>query len=171
MIFALSLHIPLCIAADPLTEIDIETPKTREVAPDFSLSTLQGGRTSLVDYHGKVVFLNFWATWCEPCRKEMPSMQTLWEQFKDRKFVILAIAADRGNKEGIAEFVEKYKLTYPVLLDPSGIARNNYEVIGLPMTYLIGKDGKISGRLLSSRDWSSTESIAAIEYLLRQKDN
>jgi peroxiredoxin len=95
-------------------------------------------------------------------------MQTLWEHFKDGDFVILAVAADRGNKKGIARFVEKYKLTYPVPLDPDGTVRNTYEVVGLPMTYLIGKDGKISGRLLSSRDWSSAESITAIEHLLQQ---
>jgi len=162
------MPVPVADAADPFADFGIEIPRTRVDAPGFTLTTIKGETVKLSNYHGKVVLLNFWATWCEPCRDEMPSMQALWGHFKDKDFVILAVAADRGNKKGIARFVGKYKLTYPVPLDPDGTVRNTYEVVGLPMTYLIGRDGKISGRLLSSRDWSSAASIAVIEDLLQR---
>lgn len=154
-------------AANPLTDFGVETPKTRLVAPDFTLPTLDGGSITLSDYQGKLVFINFWATWCIPCRDEMPSMQTLWERYKDQDFVILGVAADHNTKQ-VAEFVEEFDLSFPILLDTDGKVRNTYEVVGLPMTYFIGQDGKISGRLLSAYDWSEPDSVAIIEHLLQR---
>lgn len=93
-------------------------------------------------------------------------MEAAWRHFKDREFVILAVAADRGNQKGVGSMAEDMGLTYPILLDPDGEVRNAYEIFGLPMTYLIGRDGKISGRLISERDWAGDAAFRLIEQLL-----
>jgi len=156
-------------AADLFTDMDVVTPKVRMEAPAFTLPDLSGHEIHLSDFKGKVVLLNFWATWCGPCREEMPGMQNLWEKNKDNGFVILAVAADRGNQEQIEAFAQELTLTYPILLDPDGKVRNQYEVAALPMSYLIGRDGKISGRVMGSKAWESQKSFALIDYLLHQK--
>jgi cytochrome c biogenesis protein CcmG/thiol:disulfide interchange protein DsbE len=163
-------------AADVYSDMGVVTPKTRVEAPEFTLQTLQKKNLRLADFRGKVVLLNFWATWCEPCRKEMPSMQKLWEEYKDRDFVILAVAGDRGvslfssmTRKNIAKFVDKLGLTYPVVWDSEGAVRSRYAVSSLPWTYLIGRDGKISGKVAGDRDWASPEARALIEHLLSQE--
>ncbi len=155
-------------ATDPFTELGVDVPKVRLPAPAFTLSRLKDGEARLKDYKGKVVLLNFWATWCAPCREEMPAMQRLWERYRAQGFVIIAIAADRGSRKPVVSFVDKLALSYPVLLDPEGDVRNRYEVVGLPMSYLIGRDGKISGRLIGSREWDSPEADAVVTTLLGQ---
>ena len=153
-------------AADPFGALDVERPRQRVAAPDFRLPTLDGNEVRLSQYRGKVILLNFWATWCRPCREEMPSLQKLWAQFRGQDFVILAVAADRGNPRTVARFAAELNLDFPILLDPAGEVRRHYEVYGLPMTYLIGRDGRISGRAPASRDWHSPAARALIEQLL-----
>jgi peroxiredoxin len=164
------------LSADDLySEMGIVTPKTRVDAPDFALENLQGEEHRLAEFKGKVIMLNFWATWCEPCRKEMPSMQTLWEAYKDKGFVIVAVAGDRGipffssmTKGTIESFVKELGLTYPILWDSKGKVRPLYEVWSLPWTYLIGKDGKIIGKAPGERDWASPKARALVEQLLEE---
>ncbi len=163
----------LCGAAqaedgDIFTALQVERPRVRMPAPAFTLPTLAGGTMSLADHQGKVVLLNFWATWCRPCREEMPSLQQLWKAFHSEPFVILAVAADRGSKKVVADFVSKLDLDFPVLLDSDGSVRRRYEVYGLPMTYLIAKDGRISGRIPAAQDWHSEAAHALIRHLLEQ---
>ena len=155
-------------AADPFSDLGVTTPKVRLKAPSFTLNRLGGGKASLADFTGKVVLLNFWATWCAPCRKEMPAMQRLWEGYRKQGLVIVAVAADRGDAEHVASFVDKLGLTYPILLDPTGTVRNRYEVVGLPMSYLIGRDGKISGRVIGTTKWDSPQAFALVEHLLQE---
>lgn len=164
----LSIAMGATFAADSFTELGVDVPKVRLEAPAFTLDRLKDGVGSLKDYKGKVVLLNFWATWCGPCREEMPAMQRLWERYRAQGFVIVAIAADRGSRKPVASFVDKLALSYPVLLDPEGNVRKRYEVIGLPMSYLIGRDGKISGRLVGIREWDSPEADAVVTTLLAQ---
>jgi len=146
------------------TEPGFDIPRHRVPAPDFELPDNNGNTDSLARYRGKVVLLNFWATWCPPCREEMPSLQSLYHVLADQGLVVLAIAADRGNKKGIMEFAGKLAIDFPVLLDPDGDVRNTYEVSGLPMSYLIGRDGKISARIIGSLNWSDPE----VESFIRE---
>ncbi len=88
-------------------------------APDFTLKNLEGSEISLKDFEGKVVFLNFWASWCGPCRDEMPSMEKLWQRFKENDFVILAVDL-RESRGEVVSFMKEYGLTFPVLLDSKG---------------------------------------------------
>ncbi|MFQ5486919.1 MAG: TlpA disulfide reductase family protein [Gammaproteobacteria bacterium] len=155
-------------AEDLFSALQVERPRVRVAAPAFTLPTLAGDTMSLADQQGKVILLNFWATWCRPCREEMPSLQRLWEEFRTQPFVILAVAADRGSKKTVADFVAGLGLDFPVLLDTDGSVRRHYEVYGLPMSYLIGKDGRISGRIPAAQDWHSEAARALIRHLLKQ---
>src|SRR3972149_5715772 len=138
-------------------------------AVDFTLKDLDNKRISLKNYRGKVVMLNFWATWCTPCRLEMPSMEKLHRQFKDTGFVVLAVAAG-GKAEGVSAFVKEYHITFYTLLDTDQGVAEEYKVWALPTTYFINAEGKIIGRVNGSRDWSAKEATQYISSLL-QKDS
>ena len=139
-------------------------------APDFSLPDLQGKNQRLSDYRGKVIFLNFWATWCKPCKEEMPSMQVLWENLKKEDFVMLAISMDRvTTKKEIPPFVENMKLTFPILTDSWGQTDKRYKLMGVPETYIIDQNGVLREKVIGPRDWTRTESIETIVQLLQKQ--
>jgi len=147
-------------------EFGIEQARIRAEAPTFSLSDLNGSTKQLSDYTGKVVLLSFWATWCGPCRKEMPGMQRLWQRYKDQGLVVVAVSVDKGSLKRVLSFVKRHVLTYPVLLDPTGEVQNRYEVVGLPMSYIIGRDGKISARIIGTKVWDGAEAYEYLERIL-----
>lgn len=147
----------------------VQQPRVHKPAPGFSLPTLAGGVKALSDFHGRVVLLTFWATWCAPCRHEMPRIEALWETYRDQGFTVLAVNADRGNRSGVADFVRSLHVSFPVLLDPGGDARNNYEVRALPTSYIIGRGGKIIGRIIGERDWSSDAAAHLIRPILENR--
>jgi thiol-disulfide isomerase/thioredoxin len=100
-------------------DIALETAESRELFPlDMALPNLQGKTVRLTDLREKVVLINFWATWCDPCRAEMPSMHALYQDYRDKGFEILAISIDVQGKDVVAPFVDAYGLTFPILLDP-----------------------------------------------------
>jgi len=133
--------------------------------PDFTLKTLSGKETSLSDYRGKIVFLNLWATWCPPCRQEMPSMEKLYQKFKNKDFVILAVSM-REKQGTVEKFVKNNKLTFPVLLDSKGKVGRDYMATSIPTTYLINKQGEIIGRAVGGRDWANEDSFNLFSTLL-----
>ena len=134
-------------------------------AKDFTLGNLEGSLVSLKDFQGKVVFLNFWATWCPPCRAEMPAMEKLWQKFKEEDFVILAVDLGEG-KEKVSFFMKENGLTFPVLLDSRGGAANTYGIRAIPTTYLLDPEGRILGKALGARNWASQDAFKLIEQLL-----
>ncbi|MTI67669.1 MAG: redoxin domain-containing protein [Firmicutes bacterium] len=125
-------------------ETDNEEIKVGKKAPDFTLENLQGEKVSLSDYEGKIVMLNFWATWCGHCDKEMPDFEKLYNENKEKDFVILAVNA-RESIETVKEYINKGGYTFPVLLDKSGEINRKYLIGGLPTTYFISKDGILLG--------------------------
>jgi thiol-disulfide isomerase/thioredoxin len=135
-------------------------------AVDFTLVDLQGRQRSLDDYIGKLVLLNFWATWCPPCRREMPSMQALYEQFHDDglEIVALNVLEDRSTA---ADFIEETGYTFPVLLDADGRTATTYAIRYFPTTYVIDRNGVVLGRREGFHDWSSPEVTSGFEVLLR----
>jgi peroxiredoxin len=155
--------------SDPFTGLDITRPQQRLEAPDFALEDLGGRRVRVRKLEGTLVLVHFWATWCAPCREEMPALQKLWERFRARGLVVLAIAEDRGNRRGVAVAAESFGISYPVLLDPDGAVRSDYEVDGLPTSYLIARDGKFVGRAIGPREWASDEAFELMEHLLEAK--
>ncbi len=137
----------------------------KPVAPDFSLADLDGNTHKLSDYRGKVVLLNFWATWCPPCRFEMPSMQNAWLQTKDQGIVILAI--DVGEDEDtIFTFTGDYPVEFPLLLDRDSKVIRQWPVRGLPTTFVIDPDGRIVYRAIGGRHWDDPALLDKLRELL-----
>jgi len=131
--------------------------KKGDAAPDFSLPTLKGNSARLADYKGKVVFLNFWATWCPPCRDEMPSMEALYKRLQGRAFEMLAVSIDTSGEDVVREFVTEFGLTFPVLLDPKNELSRLYGLTGVPETYIIDGDGVVALKIIGARDWMRKE--------------
>jgi cytochrome c biogenesis protein CcmG/thiol:disulfide interchange protein DsbE len=139
-------------------------------APDFSLPDIEGKTVRLSDYRGKVVFVNFWATWCKPCKEEMPSMEILWENFKSEDFVMLAISMDRvTTKKDIPPFIESMNLTFPILTDSWGQTDKRYKLMGVPETYIIDQNGVLREKVIGPRDWTLKDSVATVVQLLQKQ--
>jgi peroxiredoxin len=153
-------------AEDLFSGLGVIRPKVRVEAPPFTLASLGGGQMSLEDFKGKVILLNFWHTNCEPCKKEMPSMERLWKKLKDKGFVVIAVNVDFGSPERAEKFLRTHGITFPALLDPGGDVRRTYEVAVLPTSYLIGKDGKFLGKVVGERQWDGSEAFELVESLL-----
>ena len=142
-------------------------PRNELPAPDFTLQNTNGNSVRLSDFKGKAVLLNFWATWCVPCKKELPSMQKLYEALKLDGVEVIAISIDRDKQKRIHQYINDYKLTFPVLLDPSQKVRKDYFILGLPTSYLIGADGKLKGFISGEREWDSTASKKLFSTLVQ----
>lgn len=141
------------------------------VAPDFSAVTLDSipREKHLAEYRGQVIMINVWATWCAPCRIEMPSIEALHRAYAPRGFKVLAVSIDDpGHVETIRAFVNQYKLTFEVLHDPQKNILDLYDVSGYPETFVIGRDGVIRKKLLSATDWNSPPNRALVERLLAE---
>jgi len=132
---------------------------------DFTLQLLNGGNVTLSSYKGKVVLLNFWATWCPPCREEMPSMETLYQRYKSQGLEILAVDL-REDENTIRQFIQRYGYTFPILLDSNGWIGNVYGVQAIPTSFIVNRDGKIIGRVVGSIYWDTPQVFALIEALL-----
>lgn len=135
-------------------------------ASDFVVRDLSGRAAKFGELRGKVVLLNFWATWCPPCRKEMPSMEALYRAYRDRGLVVLAVSQDQASSQEVKAFADALKLSFPVWHDRDGLIGRQYSVPGVPTSYLIGRDGRIAWRVLGEYDWLSPEARAAVETLL-----
>ncbi len=135
-------------------------------AIDFTLPDLAGKPVSLKDYRGKVVFLNFWATWCKPCEEEMPSMEALYQGLKDQPFEILAVSVDKDGPETVAAYAKKYNLSFKVLHDRKGAIKETYKTTGVPETFIIDQNGVIAEKVWGPRDWSRRYSYEMIADLL-----
>ncbi len=141
----------------------------RVKAPGIFLKTLDGQNHTLEQFAGKVVLVNFWATWCLPCVREMPSMERLYRSYKGRGLEILAISLDQGNEQEVRDFVKKLELTFPIVLDPGHEAKALYKVLGLPTTYLIDRRGRVVGYGMGPREWDAEAAYALVGHLLDEK--
>lgn len=139
------------------------------IAPDFKLTGLDGKPASLAELRGKVVFLNLWATWCPPCREEMPSIQALRQQFqKAPDFVVLTVSED-SNPVQVASYIKRNNFNFRVLLDPRNIVGEAYDVSGLPESFVIGRDGRIVAHHVGPYDWANQDIREALQDLLKAK--
>ena len=136
-------------------------------APDFTLKDMQGNAVTLSQYRGKVVFLNFWASWCPPCREEMPSMERLHEVYAGRDFVMLAVNVEQDIND-VRAFLQRSPHTFPILLDADARAQGLYGVYRFPETFLIDKSGIIVEHYLGARDWSSVDFLGKINAMLKE---
>jgi peroxiredoxin len=114
-------------------------------AKDFSLESLDGGKISLSDYEGDVVLVNFWATWCAPCRAEIPDFEAAYQDYKDEGFVVLGVN-EQESAETVRPFADALGMNYPILLDEQGQVMNQYRALGLPTSILVDREGVIQVR-------------------------
>jgi len=135
--------------------------------PALSLATLAGGTASLSEHADKLVLVNFWATWCQPCTVEMPTLESLWREYRGRGLVVLAVSVDRGAPRPLLEpYVSRLGLSFPVLLDPDQRAAGAWRVSSLPATFVIRPGGEAVGLAFGAREWDSAEMRALLARFL-----
>lgn len=138
-------------------------------APDFKATTVEGVPVTktIADFKGDVVLLNVWATWCLPCRTEMPSIQALHDRFAAQGLKVVAVSVDNpGTTEEIRKFRDEYGLTFEILHDASGAIKRDYQTTGVPETFVIGRDGVIRKKVIAAADWDSPANRALFAQLL-----
>ena len=163
---------PPAVSAAPapglLKALDLAGYSPGEKPPEFSGRTPEGQTVSLARLRGRVVLLNFWATWCLPCKEEMPVFQQLHRDFTPQGLTVLGVNVREGASE-IREYAKELSLTFPLILDRNGKIQVLYGVIGLPTTFLIGRDGMAVARAIGPRDWGSPQARDLIQALLGER--
>jgi peroxiredoxin len=145
------------------TVVSVDRP-----APDFSLPLLDGRKTRLSDYTGQVVLLNIWATWCPPCLSEMPSMEKLYQKFKDEDFQILAVSIDTMGADVVAPFIKNHNLSFPVLIDSKGTITRLYRTTGVPESFIINKNGVVVQKIVGPIDWTEPSVLEYFQGLIQE---
>ena len=153
-------------AKDPFDALQLFRPRRQTIARDFAVPGLGGSPIRLRDFNGQVILLNFWATWCPPCRDEMPSMERLYRRLKARGFTVLALSIDSRGEEVVAPFVKSFGLTFPVGLDPRMTVAREYQTVSVPTSLLLDRGGAIVAVAAGARDWDSAAARQVIEQLL-----
>ena len=134
-------------------------------APELKAHDLKGASKSLADYRGKVVLLNFWATWCPPCQREMPSLERLRTRMAGRPLEIVAISSAETPEE-VGAFLSRMKLGFPVLLDTDSSNTRRWKVFALPTTFVLDAEGRVRHVLTGPTEWDEGEALAVVEALL-----
>jgi peroxiredoxin len=153
-------------AVELFKAVGIQEVKNDRVSPTFTLPTIEGPALASTDLRGKIVLINFWATWCGPCKEEMPAMQRLHESLSDKDFALIAITTEQ-QRESILGFAKSLRLSFPFLLDPSKDVSAAFGVRGLPTTVIIDRSGNIVGRAVGPRRWDGPEAVALLKDLLQ----
>ncbi len=146
-----------------------ESGDARLLAPDFKIKNLKGGLNALSDFKGKVVLINFWATWCAPCRSEMPSMEALYRGYRRSDFEILAVSIDTMGEPPVRAFIEEFGFSFPVLIDTQYVVNDRYDVRVVPTTILVSRKGMIAHRLLGAKDWTDPALRTLIDQLVQER--
>ncbi|MDP7557338.1 MAG: TlpA disulfide reductase family protein [Nitrospinaceae bacterium] len=163
--FVIALVLMLAITA---SFSQVEAVEKSHLAQDFTLKNLDGEEVNLSQFRGKYLLINFWATWCGPCKIEMPSLETLYRRFKSDKFDMIGISNDMFGDRVVRPYVKASKLTFPMLLDQRMTVSHQYGVVSLPTTFLIDPQGKIIGVLQGAEDWSDPGTLLYFENLLKK---
>lgn len=149
------------------TEVVATAVVAGDVAPDFQLEDTKGNRVSLSALRGKVVMVNFWATWCPPCKEEMPSMEKLNKIMAGEDFVMLAINTEENGRSVVPAFLKNNPHDFTVLYDDKGTVQQQYGVYRLPESFIIRKDGTVDKKVIGAIDWASQKTIAYFKELVK----
>lgn len=151
---------------------DANADLTGKKAPDFTLQTLDGEKVTLSKLKGKVVLVDFWASWCGPCRKSMPHLEATWQQYKDKGLVVVGINVDKEPEKArafLAKLSSSTKISYATALDPNARVLGAYQVMQMPTAFLIGRDGLVKQRIVGFSDEIGAKTTAQLEALLKSK--
>ena len=151
---------------DHLEALMVQVPREPLRAPALALPEPSGRMLRLADLRGKVVFLNFWATWCVPCREEMPAMERLLRAYQDRGLAVVAVNV-RDSKAQVETFMKELHLGFPTVLDADGSVSRRFAVRGLPVSFLLDREGRILWKAIGARDWEGPHSRAYLEAVLQ----
>ena len=163
----LILPLAACTKADAPKKGTVAAEKSP--APDVSVTALANGSTlKLSDLKGKVVLLNFWATWCPPCREEIPSMMKLNSIMAGKPFQMVAVSIDEGGKPAIEAFFKESGFSLPTYLDESGASAKSYGITGVPESFIIDKQGVLVKKIIGGFSWDSPETVLFLEGLMKQ---
>jgi peroxiredoxin len=143
-------------------------PQVGVAAPDFALPDLEGRVHRLSELRGRVVVLNFWATWCPPCIDEMPSLERLHQALGERGVAVIAVSVDERFSD-VPAFVEKFRLTFPILYDEGKKVSRKYQSFKYPETYILDRDGRLKSKVVGPRDWSAPTVIRDMVDLLKDE--
>ncbi len=155
------------MASDRLLVAKRAVVRVGELAPNFQLRDLNGRQVALSDLRGKVVLLNFWATWCGPCRVEMPEMEKLYQAFSRKDFEILAVSTDTQGAAITRPFQQENRLTFPILHDADYRVGLTYGARALPMTFMVDRQGVVRHQIFGARDWGATEAHQLVQQLMK----
>ena len=161
------LLLALSGCSEPESELQpvAATPTQGQPAPNFTLTDMEGAEVSLDGLRGKVVIVNFWATWCPPCREEMPSMEKLHQQFKDQGLVILAVNVEK-DRAALKNFLQQHGYSFPVLHDSKSAVQNLYKVFRFPESFIIDRNGQVVQKVIGAIDWTSGPVTKLIKFML-----
>jgi peroxiredoxin len=161
------LLIPSKVLSVPVAPWEIEGVMDKE-APGFTLKDINGNDISFESFKGNVILVNFWATWCLPCRAEMPSLNSLYNRLKDRGFVVMGISID-SSESPVRKFLKKIPVDFPLLLDSRlEVAKTKYKVFAYPTTFLIDRKGIIKEKFIGEMDWVDDKTVKIIERYLEE---
>jgi cytochrome c biogenesis protein CcmG/thiol:disulfide interchange protein DsbE len=150
-----------------LKSLELRGYPSGTTSPPFSGHTLEARRVSTADLRGKVLLINFWASWCRECRPEMPALERLHREFAPRGLAVVGINA-REDREAVRRYAKDLDLTFALVLDPDGKINAAYGVVGLPTTFVVGRDGRAIALAVGPREWESAPARAIIEALLAE---
>ncbi|SCZ58388.1 peroxiredoxin family protein [Thiohalomonas denitrificans] len=159
-IVVLILALPLLAAAAPQSQ-GLTSVEERPSAPDFSLEDMDGNLYRLSDFRGQPVIINFWATWCPPCREEMPSMQRAWEGLREKGVAMLAINVGE-SVDTVFQFTANYPVEFPLLFDLDSAVTEKWPVRGLPSTFVVDPEGRIVYQAIGGRGWGDPELLEPV---------
>jgi thiol-disulfide isomerase/thioredoxin len=170
-VLGLAVTMPIAAEGDDVSALlkaaGFQVPTVDMVAPDFTLASLDGKQVNLGALKGSLVFVNFWATWCGPCKMEIPSLEMLYEKEKGKGLVLLGVDLSEAKDE-VSRFVKEKAMTFPVLLDTTSSVGQIYASQSIPMTYIIGRSGHVLARKVGfdGSEWNSLETVSLVEKLL-----
>ena len=153
--------------SDPFKALELIRPSRVQAAKEFTVPTPERKSLRLSDSRGKVVLLNFWATWCPPCREEMPAMERLYQRYKGKGLVVVALSVDVEGATVVIPFVNEHKFSFPVGLDPKMTVAELYGVRALPSSFLVDRNGNLVALAIGPREWDGKSAHALIELLLK----
>jgi len=159
----------LCVMGALILSYCAKKPKEPASAPDFTLQSVEGQEVTLSGLRGKVVLLDFWATWCGPCKESIPHLTQLYKNYQDKGFELIGMSMDKsGEVEMVRRFVKSMDILYPIIMTPEDVARN-YKITGLPTTVLIDKEGKVREKIVGFNSTIGQQVVLRVEELIAEK--